>query len=66
LFSGSHSERIESLAEHLLGAGIGHGKGCIYRDPDSAKSCNSQESSKLLYDLGEWEMEDWMDSHDSD
>jgi hypothetical protein len=22
-------------------------KGCISRDPDSAKSCNSQESSKL-------------------
>jgi hypothetical protein len=30
-------------------------------DPDSAKSFNSQESSKLLYSLGEWEMEDWVD-----
>jgi hypothetical protein len=37
------------------------GKGCISRDPDLAKSCNSQKSSKLLYGLGEWEMEDWVD-----
>jgi hypothetical protein len=38
------------------------GKGCISRDPDSTKSCNSQESSKLLYVMREWEMEDWVDS----
>jgi hypothetical protein len=37
------------------------GKGYISRDPDSAKPCNSQESSKLLYGMGEWEMEDWVD-----
>jgi hypothetical protein len=37
-------------------------KDCISRDPDSAKSCNSQESSKLFYGMGEWEMEDWVDS----
>jgi hypothetical protein len=37
-------------------------KGCISRDPDSAKSCNSQESSKLLCGMGEWEMEDFVDS----
>jgi hypothetical protein len=37
-------------------------KGCISRDPDSAKSYNSQESSKLLYGMGEWEMEDWVNS----
>jgi hypothetical protein len=37
-------------------------KGCIFRDPDSVKSCNSQESSKLLYGMEEWEMEDWVDS----
>jgi hypothetical protein len=37
-------------------------KGCISRDPDSAKSCNSQESSKLLYGMGEWETGDWVDS----
>jgi hypothetical protein len=37
------------------------GKGCISRDPDSVKSCNSQESSKLFYGMGEWEMEDWVD-----
>jgi hypothetical protein len=36
------------------------GKGCISRDLDPAKACNSQESSKLLYGLGEWEMEDWV------
>jgi hypothetical protein len=29
---------------------------------DLAKSCNSQESSKLHYGLGEWEMEDFVDS----
>jgi hypothetical protein len=37
-------------------------KGCISRDPDSAKSCNSQESFELFYGMGEWEMEDWVDS----
>jgi hypothetical protein len=37
-------------------------KGCISRDPDSAKYCNSQKNSKLLYGMGEWEMEDWVDS----
>jgi hypothetical protein len=37
-------------------------KGCISRDPDSAKSCTSHESSKLLYGMGEREMEDWVDS----
>jgi hypothetical protein len=37
-------------------------KGCISRDPDSAKSCNSQESSQLFYGMGEREMEDWVDS----
>jgi hypothetical protein len=37
-------------------------KGCISRDIDFTKSCNSQESSKLLYGMGEWEMEDWVDS----
>jgi hypothetical protein len=37
-------------------------KGCISRDPNSAKSCNSQESSKLLYGMGEWETEDGVDS----
>jgi hypothetical protein len=36
-------------------------KGCISRDPDSAKFCDSQESSKLLYGMEEWEMEDWVD-----
>jgi hypothetical protein len=35
-------------------------KGCISRDSDSAKSCNSQECSKLHYGLGEWETEDWV------
>jgi hypothetical protein len=38
------------------------GKGCISRDLDFTKSCNSQESSKLLYGMGEREMEDWVDS----
>jgi hypothetical protein len=38
------------------------GKGYISRDIDFTKSCNSQESSKLLYGMGEWEMEDWVDS----
>jgi hypothetical protein len=38
------------------------GKGCISINPVSAKSCNSQESSKLLYGLWEWETEDWVDS----
>jgi hypothetical protein len=38
------------------------GKGCISRDSDSAKSCNSQESSKLLYGMGERETEDWVNS----
>jgi hypothetical protein len=38
------------------------GKGCISRDPDSAKSCNSQENLKLLYGMGEWEMGDWVNS----
>jgi hypothetical protein len=38
------------------------GKGCIFRDPDSVKSCNTKESSKLLYGMEEWEMEDWVDS----
>jgi hypothetical protein len=28
---------------------------CISRDTDSAKSCNSQESSKLPYGMGERE-----------
>jgi hypothetical protein len=37
-------------------------KGCISKDPNSVKSCNSQESSKLLYGMGEWETEDWVDS----
>jgi hypothetical protein len=37
-------------------------KGCISRDPDSAKSCYSQESAKLLYGMGKWETEDWVDS----
>jgi hypothetical protein len=37
-------------------------KGCISRDPDSAKSGNSQESFKLLYGMGEWEMEVWVSS----
>jgi hypothetical protein len=37
-------------------------KDCIFRDLDSAKSCNSQESSKLLYGIREWETEDWVDS----
>jgi hypothetical protein len=37
-------------------------KGCMSRDTDSAKSYNSQENSKLLYGIGEWEMEDWVDS----
>jgi hypothetical protein len=37
-------------------------KGCICRDTDSEKSCNSQESSKLFYGMREWEMEDWVDS----
>jgi hypothetical protein len=36
-------------------------KGCIFRDLDSAKSYNSQKSSKLFYGMGEWEMEDWVD-----
>jgi hypothetical protein len=31
------------------------------QDRDSVKSCNSQESFKLLYGIGEWEMEDWVD-----
>jgi hypothetical protein len=38
------------------------GKGCMSRDLDFTKSCNSQESSKLLYGMGEWETEDWVDS----
>jgi hypothetical protein len=37
-------------------------KGCISRDPDFVKCYNSQESSKLLYGMGEWETEDWVDS----
>jgi hypothetical protein len=37
-------------------------KDCISMDPDFAKSCNSQESSKLLYGMGERETEDWVDS----
>jgi hypothetical protein len=37
-------------------------KGCISRDPDPVKSCKSQESSKLLYGMVEWETEDWVDS----
>jgi hypothetical protein len=37
-------------------------KDCISRDPDSAKSCNSQESSKVLYGLRVREMEVWVDS----
>jgi hypothetical protein len=37
-------------------------KGCISRDLDFTKSCNSQESYKLFYGMGEWEMEDWVDS----
>jgi hypothetical protein len=41
---------------------MGSGKDCTSRDLDSAKSCNSQESSKLLYGLGQWEMKDWIDS----
>jgi hypothetical protein len=36
------------------------GKGCISRDLDFTKSCNSQESSNLFYGMGE--MEDWVDS----
>jgi hypothetical protein len=39
----------------------GSDKGCISRDPESVKSCNSQESSKLLYGMREWEMEDCFD-----
>jgi hypothetical protein len=38
------------------------GKGCISRDTDFVKSCNSQESSKLLSGMGEWEIEDWVNS----
>jgi hypothetical protein len=38
------------------------GKSCIFKDADSVKSCKSQESSKLLYGMEEWEMEDWVDS----
>jgi hypothetical protein len=34
---------------------------CIPRDLNSAKSCNSQESCKLPYGMGEREMEDWVD-----
>jgi hypothetical protein len=34
----------------------------ISRDLNSAKFCNSQESSKLLYGIGEREKEDWVDS----
>jgi hypothetical protein len=37
------------------------GKGCISRDLDFIKSCNSQGSSKLFYGMGEWETEDWVD-----
>jgi hypothetical protein len=38
-------------------------KGCVFRDPDSVKSCNSQESSKLFFLwYGGVEMEDWVDS----
>jgi hypothetical protein len=37
-------------------------KGYISRDQNSAKSSNSQESYKLLYGMGEWETEDWVDS----
>jgi hypothetical protein len=37
-------------------------KGSISRDTDSAKSCNSQDSSKLLYGMGERETEGWVDS----
>jgi hypothetical protein len=37
-------------------------KGCIFKEQDSAKYCNSQESFKLLfYGMGEWETEDWVD-----
>jgi hypothetical protein len=36
-------------------------KGCISRDLDFTKSCNSQESSKMLYGMGERETEDWVD-----
>jgi hypothetical protein len=36
------------------------GKGCISRNPDSAKSCKSQESTKLVHGMGEWKMEDWV------
>jgi hypothetical protein len=38
------------------------GKGYISRDLDFTKSYNSQGSSKLFYSMGEWEMEDWIDS----
>jgi hypothetical protein len=38
-------------------------KDCISRDTDSAKSCNSQESSKLPYGMeGGSETEDWVDA----
>jgi hypothetical protein len=60
-FQGPILKGTESLIEHLLGAGIGPGKDYISRDPDSAKSCNSQKNSKLLYGMGEWEMEDCVD-----
>jgi hypothetical protein len=38
------------------------GKGCISRDLDFTKSCNSQESSRLFYGMEEWEMKDWVNS----
>jgi hypothetical protein len=38
------------------------GKGYISRDLDITKSCNSQESCKLFYGVGEWEMKDWVNS----
>jgi hypothetical protein len=38
-------------------------KDCISRDANSAKSCNSEESFKLLfYGMGEWQMKDCVDS----
>jgi hypothetical protein len=35
---------------------------CIHRNLNSAKSCNSQESFKMIYGMGEREMEDWVDA----
>jgi hypothetical protein len=49
---GSHSRRDWSPT--------GPGKGRISQNPDSAKSCNSQKSSKLPHFLGQWVMEDWV------